>query len=282
MQRTHTAIIMGILLSSPLLAQTPAGIDVIPFDAKMPAPNTLPQTAGPHPQDISGYWEIRDIPGYRRGRNAAPGAIALTPEGQAFAQKAAADRQRQTGDPSVRVIVPTASRYCEPMGMPFIMAQSPPISIVQAKNETLIFSEQHGSPRHIYTDGRSFPPEGELENTTNGNSTGHWEGDTLIVETTGFSDQYGMRNLPGGVLINPKTHLVERFHLIDDGKLLSYEATYTDPNLYAKPATDRWLYFREGPDAFAIDETCDAGDSLQGASVQVAAPTSHAKTRKKY
>ena len=281
MRRNYIAILLGILMSTPFFAQTPAGIDVIPSDQKMPPPNQLAQTPGPHPHDLSGFWEIRDLPGYRQARN-MPGAISLTPEGQAFTQKAAADRQRQTSDPNVRVIVPTPSRYCEPMGMPFIMGQSPPIDIVQTKDETLIFSEQHGSPRHIYTDGRSFPPEGELQNTTNGNSIGHWEGDTFVVETVGFDDQFGMRNLPGGVLINPKTHLEERFHLIDDGKLLSYEATYTDPNLYAKPASTRWFYFREGPDAFAIDETCDAGDSLQGSSAKEPPQTGNPKAKKSY
>jgi hypothetical protein len=261
MNRSLILIFAGFALTAVMAAQT------IGPNEKLPAsPNDLPQTAGPNPHDISAYWEIRDIPGYRAARNNT--GIVLTPEAQAATKQAAAERQRQMSDPSVRVIVPTASRYCEPMGMPFIMGQSPPISIIQAKNETLIFSEQHGSPRHIYTDGRPMLAADQMQLTTNGNSIGHWEGDTLVVETAGFNEEYGIRNLPGGAGgVNRNSHLVERFRLIDDGKILSYEATWTDPKLYAKPATVKYVYFREGPNAFSIDETCDAGDSLQGGSV---------------
>jgi hypothetical protein len=261
MNRFVFSMIATLALASVMIGQTVAPDEKLP-----PSPNDLPQSPGPRPHDISGFWEIRDIPGYRAARN--NNSIVLTPEAQAAARQAAAERQRQTADPNVRLIVPTASRYCEPMGMPFMMGQSPPINIVQAKNETLIFSEQHGSPRHIYTDGRPMLPANQMQLTTNGNSIGHWEGDTLVVETTGFNEEYGIRNLPGGAGgVNRNSHLVERFRLIDDAKMLSYEATWTDPKLYAKPAVVKYVYFREGPDAFAIDETCDAGDSLQGGSV---------------
>jgi hypothetical protein len=227
-------------------------------DDTPPAAKDLPQTAGPNPHDISSYWELKDIPSYRPARGTR---ASLTPQYQAKLDK---ERAEQAKNPVPASPIPTASRYCTPMGMPFMMGQSPPINIVQAKNEVLIFSEQHSSARHIYLDGRLHPPADILERTTNGHSIGHWEGDNLIVDTVGFIDNVGMTGVNGGGVRASSSHLTENFHLIDNGNKLSYQATWDDPEMYAKPITYTYIFFRDPPDSFSMDEGCDAGDTYQG------------------
>jgi len=63
-----------------------------------------------------------------------------------------------------------------------------------------------------------------------GNSRGHWEGDTLVVETTGYS---GRTNAPGlrGVPMSSEAHVVERFTRVDE-KTIDYQFTVTDPNVW--------------------------------------------------
>jgi len=66
----------------------------------------------------------------------------------------------------------------------------------------------------------------------NGDSRGHWEGNTLVVDTTNFSDKQEFRGIPQGNL-----HLIERFTRVD-AKTLNYEATIDDPTIW----TRRWTF----------------------------------------
>ena len=225
--------------------------------AQYPAPKDLSQDPGPNPRELSGYWELKDVPGYRPARGSR---ADLTAE---YQEKLAKDRTEQAKSKVPVSPIPAASRYCMPMGMPFLMNQSPPISIVQARNEVLIFSEQHSSARHIYLDGRPHPAADAIERTTNGHSIGHWEGNTLVVDTVGFLDTVGMAGVSGGGTRGSTSHLIERIHLIDNGNKLAIDSTWEDPTMYHRPATYTYIYFRDPPDAFSIDEGCDAGDQYQ-------------------
>jgi hypothetical protein len=242
------AIIAGVMMQGGLLAQ---------------GPKDTPQAPGPEPHNISSFWELRDEPGYGGAKeiDSSIKQAVLTPE----YKKMIAEFQERARHPTPGTIVAGAARYCLPLGVPFMMGQSPPIDIIQGKNETLIFSEQHSSGRHIYTDGRQHPDPAVLELTSDGHSIGHWEGDTLIVDTTGFSG--GAAFVPGGGGRGPTTHIVERFHLIDNGNKLNYQATWTDPTIYVEPHSYEMTYFRSAPTTFAMDEFCDAGDVKQGQSV---------------
>jgi hypothetical protein len=80
----------------------------------------------------------------------------------------------------------------------------------------------------IYTDGRAHPPAEELWPTYTGASIGHWEGDTLVVETT---------NLRRSFLIASDTlHLTERFTRVAPDTL-QYEVTVEDPQTWTRPWT---------------------------------------------
>jgi hypothetical protein len=121
------------------------------------------------------------------------------------------------------------------MGFPRADLVSEPIKIVQAPRLMMVMYEAGNFYRQIYTDGRTLPQEFNLP-AFNGYSAGHWEGDTLVVETAGFNDKTwldGMRHPHSDAL-----HVVERFRRRDFGHL-DYEITFHDPKMYTKPFTVR-------------------------------------------
>ncbi|HEY7391702.1 MAG TPA: hypothetical protein VH640_24515 [Bryobacteraceae bacterium] len=119
------------------------------------------------------------------------------------------------------------------MGFPRADLVSEPIKIAQAPRLTMIMYEAGNFYRQIYTDGRGLPQEFNLP-AFNGYSAGHWDGETLVVETAGFNDKTwldGMRHPHSDAL-----HVVERFRRRDFGHL-DYEITFDDPKMYTKPFT---------------------------------------------
>ena len=91
--------------------------------------------------------------------------------------------------------------------------------------------------RIIYTDGR---PQGQPEEVVRGyygNSVGHWEKDTLVVDVIGFNEHFWFAN--GGLPHTEALHLTERFTRPDLGTL-KYEVTVDDPRTYTRPWTGGW------------------------------------------
>ncbi|HJT87827.1 MAG TPA: hypothetical protein VJ732_08220 [Bryobacteraceae bacterium] len=106
--------------------------------------------------------------------------------------------------------------------------------IVQTPDTVVIFNEMIHDARIIPMDGRPHVPANLR--LWLGDSRGHWEGDTLVVETTNFRDKAG---LEGGLEILHSTEhmkLVERFKRVDADTLL-YEFTVNDPFMYTRPWT---------------------------------------------
>ena len=104
--------------------------------------------------------------------------------------------------------------------------------IIQIPGLVVILNELGSSYRQIFTDGRPLPVIDQP--TFNGYSVGKWEGDTLVVETTGFKDQMWLdRN---GSPLTDAAKITERFHRINLGKL-EIEITVDDPKAYTKPWT---------------------------------------------
>jgi hypothetical protein len=118
-------------------------------------------------------------------------------------------------------------------GFPLAGLLSEPIKIVQAPKLTMIVYEAGNVYRQIHTDGRKLPEEVNLPSFY-GYSTGHWEGDTLVVETAGFNDK-----IPLDVMGHPRSEslrTIERFRRRDFGRL-DYAITFDDPRMYIKPFT---------------------------------------------
>ena len=99
--------------------------------------------------------------------------------------------------------------------------------------ETLIVFES-GQVRHVYTDGRAHPAGNDLWPTDLGDSIGHWEGDTLIIDTT--ARQSASPLVPGAwaSLLSDRAHFIERFRMTDEDTLED-RMTIEDPVALAKP-----------------------------------------------
>ena len=102
--------------------------------------------------------------------------------------------------------------------------------IVQAPGQVMILSEQIHDARVVATDGRPHLPEGIRQ--INGDSRGRWEGDTLVVETTNFTDRTAYQDS------GEHLKLTERFTRTGPNSL-TYEFTMDDPESFTKPWTAR-------------------------------------------
>ncbi len=144
----------------------------------------------------------------------------LTPE----AQKRAADRRGKYDNPEER---PLAERCVLGFnsGPPMIpSAYNNNMQLVQTHDHVVILNEMIHSARIIPLDGRPHAPS-TIRSLT-GDSVGHWDGDTLVVDTTNFSQEAGFRGA------STKMHLVERFTRLDKDTL-RYEFTVDDPATWA-------------------------------------------------
>jgi hypothetical protein len=117
------------------------------------------------------------------------------------------------------------------------------MQIVQIPGRVLILFGR--DVRQVYTDGRDHPKN--LQTTWMGHSIGHWEGDTLVVDTVGIKDNNWIDRM--GHTHSDQLHVVERFRRADD-KTLNLDMTLDDPKAFTKawtaqrtfrmrPATDR-------------------------------------------
>ena len=139
------------------------------------------------------------------------------------------------------------SSTCSPPGVPQAYFAPYQWEIVQGRDRVVILYEYPHVFRVIPTDGTPHPVDPDP--TWMGDSVGHWEGDTLVVDTVGFNDK---TEVPGGYKHTEALHVVERFHRTDFNNL-DYEATIEDPNVFAKP----WTIVRGFPlrtDLTKVDE----------------------------
>lgn len=153
-----------------------------------------------------------------------------------------------------------AIRWCNHIGMPAMMGAPSAIDIRQGHAEIAIASEAVSAARHIYLDGQGHPKMETYDPQSNGHSIGQWEGDTLVVDTIGFSDR-GVTSIPGGGVRTPDSHLVERYRLLDGGKILSVIFTWEDPKIFLKPHTYEFRYYRAPAGTYAREYLCDSSNA---------------------
>ncbi len=128
------------------------------------------------------------------------------------------------------------NNFCLPSGIPEKDAVTSPWKIVQTPGLILILYESRTIYRQIFMDGRPLPEDPNP--TWQGYSVGHWDGDTLVVDTVGpFFATPRMLLDTRGHPVSEDLHVVERFHRID-ATHLGYEVTVEDPKMYTKPFTN--------------------------------------------
>jgi hypothetical protein len=140
------------------------------------------------------------------------------------------------------------SYSCMPQGVP---RMGPPMKIVQTATELiLLYAGPQDTYRVVPTDGRSHTPLQELDGTWKGESVGHWEGDTMVIDTIGFNDT-GWLDI-GGYFHSENLHVVER--LTREGNALRWQATVEDPDVLLKPWVMNARNLRLNPNPKAVLE----------------------------
>ncbi len=204
-------------MNSPMNLNAFKSAVLFPLLALLASPALL-TAQSPAPINLSGFWELRFD-----SRNVPPASLT--------AAAASADRAAQAKHDA------DAIRWCHFFGVPYVMGQSP-IDIVQNTNgkEIAIAFPVRNPARHIYTDGRQHVNPDIFDPVSNGHSIGDWEGDTLVVDTVGFSEE-GIAAIPGGGRRTPASHLVERYKLLNNSQQLSVLFIWEDASVFAKPHT---------------------------------------------
>jgi hypothetical protein len=126
----------------------------------------------------------------------------------------------------------TPDERCLPVGVPRAELIGFPFKIVETPGLMVMLFEGDNSRRQIYTDGRKLPVD--LNPAWMGYSVGHWEGDTLVVDSAGFTDKVWIDAF--GHPVSESTRVQERFARRDFGHM-DLEVTVTDPKMYSRPIT---------------------------------------------
>jgi|SRR6185312_6629711 len=227
-------------------------------------PTTKPKLTGPAPKaadghpDLSGVWDRGMPAGTPPGQPAPaagqgprpfqdlpsmfPGAgLPMLPWAAELRKQRLAENSKDHPD-----------AHCLPLHLVQLHAHPQPRKIVQLPNETLIIYEANDGLRQIFTDGRPLPNANDVQPWWFGYSTGHWDGDTLIVQTTGFRDNGWIDEEGTPITTNGK--ITERFRRLNYGTL-EIEITVDDPKTFSRPWSYR-LNQRLMPGAELIEFVC--------------------------
>ena len=156
--------------------------------------------------------------------------LRFTPEGQAALESFNAEN-----DPSFRCIMP---------GVPRGLIDPYPLEIIQQDHQIVFLHEYYHQVRRIYLDGREAPEH--WPPTLNGYSTGHWEGETLVIRTTHLSPNNYMDINGRPFSGDERTYVIEQYTRSDD--VLSMTAEIHDPAYYEEPYVMQysWAFTPDG------------------------------------
>lgn len=153
---------------------------------------------------------------------------------------------------------PAASlRYVEfdaRCALPGLFLNGGPFQFIQPETKVVILSEYQHYTRTIHLDGR--PHLGNNIRLFMGDSIGHWEGNTLIVDTTNFNEFTSFtREIP---YLSDALHIIEHFTIVDQNNI-EYEATIDDPKLFTKPWKTAGLYRKAKKEYEIVEYACAEG-----------------------
>jgi hypothetical protein len=205
-------------------------------------PLVRPAVSSSDPRDLSGVWYIRL---YNPQINSTLGRLPpFTERGKAAWD--ARVKAEKDGSP-----IADASSYCWPHGVPRVMNSPYPLQIIQTTGETVIVHEVAHNVRHIYMDQ---PHQPALAPSFMGDSVGHWEGDTLVVDTTGLNDRTWIDEI--GVIHGQQLHVIERIRKIEGGHAMENLVRIEDPEYFTEPWYARITYAWR-PDLRLTEYVCE-------------------------
>jgi hypothetical protein len=146
-------------------------------------------------------------------------------------------------------------RNCFLPGVPRATYLPFPFQILQAEGHVIIVYEYVHAQRLVYTDGSPHRPDLQFYM---GDSRGHWEGNTLVVDVTDLNDMTWFDRV--GNYHSEEMHVVERYTKIGPDHM-RYEATIEDPKVFTRPwKMEMMLYRHKEPNAQVFDYQCFAFD----------------------
>jgi hypothetical protein len=259
---TSWAAVALAILPAALWAQWPAYKNASAprlTDGKVNLDAPAPKTADGHP-DLSGIWDRGMLPGVPppppanvlgTARSSVPRPFqdlpSLFPDGLPFQPWAADLRKQRLAEHSKD----HPDAHCLPLNPIQLHSHPQPRKIIQKPGLIVILYEANDGIRQIFMDGRPLPGD-DPDPWWYGYSIGHWENDTLVVQTTGFRE-------PGwideeGTPISSAGRLTERFRRLNYGTL-EIEITVDDPKTFTRPWSFK-LNQRLMPDTELIEFVC--------------------------
>ncbi len=176
--------------------------------------------------DWSGVWEID----WRNTRGSPPKpAMQLTSE---YQRRLDAYKKAQEKGENLQ----SQGANCVPPGLPGIMTQPYPIEFLYQPGRIVMLTEAYMPFRHIYTDGRQHPEDPDP--AFMGHSIGHWEKDTLVIDSVGFAES---TLLAAGVPHSDQLRIVERIRKVSP-EWMEIGTTLIDPVVLAEPYTSTTSY----------------------------------------
>ena len=249
------------ILSQALWAQWPSyPAAAVPrlADGRVDLNAPAPKTPDGHP-DLSGVWDRGMAPGASPapispfGTTPAPGPRpfqnlpSMLPDGLPFLPWAAELRRERLAENSKD----HPDAHCLPLHPVQLHSHPQPRKIVQTPGVVVIIYEANNGLRQIFMDGRTLPSS-DAEPWWFGYSVGHWDGDALVVETTGFKDMGWLDE--EGTPVTTAGKVIERFRRPNYGTL-EIEITVDDLKTFTKPWTVK-LNQRLLPDTDLIEFVC--------------------------
>ena len=230
-----TAVVVNLIVALPSAAE-PAQRGGVVKERSSP---DLTGVLGPHP-DLTGVW-------HATGRNYGD-LSAMVMKGQEIVlTHYGADRYRKVdqgiGDPGA---------LCLPWGPIRGMIIPHPFAILQNSSVIAVLIESQRTYRPIYMDGRGHPADLKEHPEWMGHSIGKWEGDTLVVDTTGVDNRTWLDT--SGFEHSDKLHITERY-LKTGPDTIKWDVTFEDPVFFAKPFTAEWIFQRSTGDRI-ISHSC--------------------------
>ena len=189
--------------------------------------------------DLNGFWQVLSTAAWdirpHNARDGIPAGLGVVEGGGIPYQPWAAEQQQEnyanrlTADPV---------RQCYLPGVPRVTYMPFPFRILQTPDHVVITYEFAHAVRIVYTDGSPHPLPNDF---WMGDSRGHWEGDTLVVDTTHFNGRTWLD--AAGNFHSEALHVVERYTPTTPYHI-DYEVTLEDPNVFTRPWTMRMPLYR--------------------------------------
>ena len=237
----------GVLLISTLPVVAQSATQNVPTVAGKPNLTGLWQSLGTADWDIQShgaqpgpFYQLGAIGAIPPGQGIVVGEeIPYLPEALEQKKKNLADRWKL--DPVVKCYMP---------GVPRANYMAFPFQIIESQKDILIAYE-FGSENRLINMGK---PQESAVDTWMGTSNGHWEGNTLVVDVTGFNGMAWFDR--AGNFASDSLHVVERYSLLDPNTM-NYEATIEDPKTFSRPwKVNVILYRHREKDARLLEFKC--------------------------